>query len=98
MTQFTLSLREIGKDDVQRCGGKGANLGELTQIGARVPPGFCIVADALRHLLHSNGLDGPIADIAGRLDFHDLNGLEVATAEIRGMIAIGNGQGGAIGV
>jgi pyruvate,water dikinase len=84
---FTLALQEIGKDDAQRCGGKGANLGELTQIGARVPPGFCIAADALPYLLHANGLDGPIAEVAGRLDFEDLNALEDATAAIRGMIA-----------
>ncbi len=87
MTQFTLPLSQISKDDVQRCGGKGANLGELTQIGARVPPAFCIVADALPHLLRANGLDGPIAEAAGRLDFEDLNALEEATAAIRGLIA-----------
>ncbi len=85
--KFTLSLQEIGKDDVQRCGGKGANLGELTQIGARVPPAFCVVADAMPYLLHSNGLDDPIAGAAGRLDFEDLNALEAATAGIRAMIA-----------
>ncbi len=84
---FTLSLREIDKDDVQRCGGKGANLGELTLIGARVPPAFCIIADALPHLLHANGLDRPIAQAAAQLDFEDLNGLEAATAGIRAMIA-----------
>jgi pyruvate,water dikinase len=87
MTQFTLPLREITKDDVQRCGGKGANLGELTQIGARVPPAYCITADALPYLLRSNDLDGPIAEAAGRLNFEDLNGLEVATAAVRGLIA-----------
>ena len=82
-----MPLREITRDDTQRCGGKGANLGELTQIGARVPAGFCILADALHHLLSSNALDSPIAEVAGRLDFEDLNGLEVATAAIRSMIA-----------
>jgi pyruvate,water dikinase len=83
---YTLALHDIGKDDVQRCGGKGANLGELTQIGARVPPGFCVTADALPYLLGSNSLDGPIAEVAERLDFEDLNALEAATARIRGMI------------
>jgi pyruvate,water dikinase len=84
---FTLSLGEIRRDDVQRCGGKGANLGELTQLGARVPPGFCVVADALPYLLEANGLDRSISDVSGRLDFEDLHGLETATAEIRAMIS-----------
>ncbi len=87
MTSYTLSLTEIGKDDVQRCGGKGANLGELTRIGAQVPPGFCITAQAYDHLIDAKGLRGPIADIAARLDFDDLNGLEAETARVRGMIA-----------
>jgi pyruvate,water dikinase len=87
MTTYTLLLQEIGKDDVQRCGGKGANLGELTHIGARVPPAFCITADALPYLLGANALDGPIAEVAARLDFEDLNALEAATAGIRSMIA-----------
>jgi pyruvate,water dikinase len=87
MTTYTLPLDEINKDDVQRCGGKGANLGELTQIGARVPPGYCVTADALTYLLRANVLDGPIAEIAERLDFEDLNALEAHTAHIRRMIA-----------
>ena len=32
---------EIDKNDVSIVGGKGANLGELTQAGISVPPGFC---------------------------------------------------------
>jgi pyruvate,water dikinase len=83
---FTLTLQEITREDVQRCGGKGANLGELTRIGAQVPPGYCIVADALPYLLRSNELDGTIAEVVERLDFDDLNGLETATAAIRDMI------------
>ena len=84
---YTLSLDEIDQHDVQRCGGKGANLGELTQIGARVPPGFCVIADALAYLFEANGLEGRIAEVASRLDFDDLNALETATGEIRRLIA-----------
>lgn len=87
MTTYTLSLTEIDKDDVQRCGGKGANLGELTRIGVQVPPGFCITAQAFDHLIEANGLGGPIAEIVALLDFEDLNGLEAETARIRGLIA-----------
>ena len=87
MTAYTLPLAEIGKDDVQRCGGKGANLGELTRIGARVPPGFCITAQALDHLLIANDLVGPIGEIVAHLDVDDLNVLEAQTGRIRGLIA-----------
>jgi pyruvate,water dikinase len=84
---YTLSLGEIGKDDFQRCGGKGANLGELTRLGARVPPAYCVTADALDHLITANALDAPIAEAVGRLDFEDLNALEAVSGEIRDLIA-----------
>jgi pyruvate,water dikinase len=84
---YTLALDAINKDDFQICGGKGANLGELTAIGARVPPGFCITADALGYLLRTNALEDPIAELAAGLDFEDLNALEAATAGIRDLIA-----------
>jgi pyruvate, water dikinase len=87
MTTYTLPLVDITRDDVQRCGGKGASLGELTRIGARVPPGFCITADALGYLIGANALASPILDLAGRLDFDDLNAVEAVTAQIRQLIA-----------
>ncbi|MFI5043050.1 MAG: PEP/pyruvate-binding domain-containing protein, partial [Acidimicrobiales bacterium] len=61
MTTYTLPLNDINLADIQRCGGKGAYLGELTAMGARVPPGYCITADALDYLLDANALRGPIA-------------------------------------
>lgn len=33
-------FNEIDKHDIPTVGGKGANLGELTQKGLNVPPGF----------------------------------------------------------
>lgn len=87
MTTHTLGLQEIGKDDFQRCGGKGANLGELTQLGARVPPGFCVTAEALPYLISANSLEGSIAALAEQLDFDDFEGVEAVTARIRALIA-----------
>jgi pyruvate,water dikinase len=87
MTTYTLPLTAIRKEDVQRCGGKGANLGELTQFGAQVPPGYCILAGALDYLLSANGIDGRIAEAAVALNFDDLKDLEERTAEIRELIA-----------
>ncbi len=86
MTTYTRALQEITKEDVQQCGGKGANLGELTQAGIRVPPGFCIVTDALRYVIDENSLSGPIAAIAAQLRFEDPNVVEADTARIRDML------------
>ena len=37
-------FNKVGKNDVDIVGGKGANLGELTKIGASVPDGFIVTA------------------------------------------------------
>jgi pyruvate,water dikinase len=84
--QFVRGFESVGKDDVQQCGGKGANLGELTGIGVRVPPGFCVVADALPHVLEANGLEQRIAEIAAGLPYDDAQALEAETARIRSLI------------
>ena len=46
MTNYILSIDEIGADALPKVGGKGANLGEMTQAGFNVPPGFCVTTDA----------------------------------------------------
>ena len=83
MTGYVLPLQEITKDDVQRCGGKAVSLGELTRAGARVPPGFCVVADALFYVVDANSFGERIADIAAGFDFEDYNAVEEKTAHLR---------------
>ncbi|MBF8283494.1 MAG: PPDK N protein [Anaerolineales bacterium] len=86
MGRHILSLQEITQDDVQRCGGKATSLGELTRAGARVPPGFCIVAEALSYVVASNSLGDRITRIAASLDFENYNEVEEKTAHIRSLI------------
>lgn len=45
---LTLSFEELTAEDLPRVGGKGRNLGALTRAGFRVPPGFCVTAEAFR--------------------------------------------------
>ncbi len=86
MSGYILPLQDLTQDDVQRCGGKAASLGELTRAGARVPPGFCILAEALPYVVASNSLGERIADIAAGLNFEDYADVEKKTAEIRALI------------
>ena len=45
---YVLGFQGIDETQVAVVGGKGAHLGELSQIeGIRVPPGFCVTTDAL---------------------------------------------------
>jgi len=53
---FIRLFSELSKNDVHLAGGKGASLGEMTQAGIPVPPGFVILAPAFDRFLHETGL------------------------------------------
>ncbi|HSG35112.1 MAG TPA: phosphoenolpyruvate synthase [Sphingomonadaceae bacterium] len=65
-TGWTISLRQLGKDDVAQVGGKSASLGEmlasLADKGVRVPDGFAVTAAAYRATIEAAGLSGPIGE------------------------------------
>lgn len=52
---FVLRLDEIGRDDLVRAGGKGANLGELVRAGFRVPRGFVVTTAAYEAVVERGG-------------------------------------------
>ena len=59
---YVKRFAEIGKNDVPKAGGKGANLGEMTSAGLAVPTGFVVTSDAYRAFIAENGLAGFITD------------------------------------
>ncbi len=52
-----LEFKDVRKEDTSVAGGKGANLGELTVAGFRVPKGFVITAETYLLFLRENGID-----------------------------------------
>ncbi|MHC3438446.1 phosphoenolpyruvate synthase [Natrialbaceae archaeon A-gly3] len=52
-----LWLDEISADDLEKVGGKGASLGELTGAGLPVPPGFVVTAGTYRSFIEEAGID-----------------------------------------
>jgi len=75
------------KKDIQEAGGKAANLGELTQAGFNVPPGFCVTSESLFHLIRENGLQSQIDQVVAEFDYEDFGGMDENTARIRSMIS-----------
>ncbi|MEM7126834.1 MAG: phosphoenolpyruvate synthase [Chloroflexota bacterium] len=57
MTHLTLPFTQISAADLPKVGGKGANLGELTQAGFKVPPGFCVTTDAFAQFMAAASAD-----------------------------------------
>lgn len=56
-------FNEICGADIERAGGKGANLGELTARGVPVPPGFIITAEAYSRFLSNSGVEARLSEL-----------------------------------
>ncbi len=86
MAELVKKFQEMSKKDIQEAGGKAANLGELTQAGFNVPPGFCVTSDALFYLIEKCELQPKIDNIVAGFDYEDFGGMDEKTARIRGLI------------
>jgi phosphohistidine swiveling domain-containing protein len=80
---FIKWFAELGRDDIDQAGGKGANLGELTRVGLPVPPGFVVVTDAYRAYVAEHRLQEKITALAVGSD--DPAGYDEASAQIRAL-------------
>lgn len=63
-------------------GGKAANLGEMTQAGLPVPPGFCVTTVAYAAVAEGAGLDAELAELA-TLRPNNATALEQCAAVVR---------------
>jgi len=85
--QNIIRLNELGKDDVDKVGGKNASLGEMIQhlskAGIDVPMGFATTAAAYRAFLEQGGLQNRIANALKGLDVNDVATLEKVGDQIR---------------
>ena len=68
-THFLYWFKDVGKDDVGIVGGKGANLGEMTQAKFPVPPGFIISAKAYFQFLKEHNLTLRIEHLLSTANF-----------------------------
>ena len=50
-TPLVLPFTAISTADLPIVGGKGANLGEMTQAGFPIPPGFCLTTAAFQQFM-----------------------------------------------
>ena len=81
--QYIRWFKELNKEDIPTAGGKGANLGEMTQAGIPVPPGFVVLSSAYFKFLEENGLRPKIHQILSTTDANDPAQLAPAAAKIQ---------------
>jgi hypothetical protein len=77
---------EIGKSEIGLVGGKGANLGELTQAGLPVPTGFCVTSAAYQEFLLRTGLDQLISNTIAAIRLDDLDDIQSKSGLIQSAI------------
>ena len=79
-------FKQLGKDDIPIAGGKGANLGELTNAGIPVPPGFVITAETYQKFITKTGIVDKINAMLQGLDYNDTPQLQKVADEIKELI------------
>lgn len=84
---------EVDKGDINLVGGKGANLGEMTQAGFPVPKGFIITAHAYFEFLKQNNLEQKIKHLLNTLNFDKHDSLEQVSKLIKREIISGELSG-----
>ncbi|MEI8096639.1 MAG: PEP/pyruvate-binding domain-containing protein [Candidatus Moraniibacteriota bacterium] len=80
------SFEHISRRDAETAGGKGASLGEMTQAGIPVPPGFVILADAFEKFLIETDLNVEIDTILHSVDIEKMHTVEHASETIQKFI------------
>src|SRR5260221_5179505 len=86
---LTLFFNKIDKGDVALVGGKGANLGEMTQAGFPVPGGFAVTVSSYNLFLEENNLKKIIDDLIKTIDVNNPDQLEKVAKEIQQIVMKG---------
>lgn len=86
MTEGIRWFNELTKGDVGIAGGKGANLGEMTQAGLPVPPGFTITTPAYNRFTEDSGILEKIKELLQDLDVDDSTTLQQRAEEVKTLV------------
>jgi len=83
---YVEKFENISKDDVGIAGGKGANLGELTQVGIPVPPGFVVTAETYIKFMTDSGILDNIMNMLKGTDINNTKELQKTSQKIKKII------------
>ena len=78
-----VSISDLGKNDIDIAGGKGANLGELVAAGFNVPPGFVLTTAAYDHFMESSKIADRVKELLAKVDASSETSLQEASTKIR---------------
>lgn len=84
--EFVREFSAINKNDVHLAGGKGASLGEMTQAGIPVPPGFVVLRSAFDRFLDETGLKAEVEAQLNKVNYEDVASVERASRVLHDLI------------
>jgi pyruvate,water dikinase len=84
--RWVLWLEELGQEHSDLVGRKCANLGEMTKIGLRVPPGFALSVEAYRDFMSMTGAVHEIEEYLTKFSPKDLKQFNQSSADIRRIV------------
>lgn len=79
-------FEDVSKDDVGLVGGKGANLGEMTNADLPIPYGFIITSHAYFTFIKKSNLLGKIKQMLSIVNYENSTEIEQVSAHIRDLI------------
>ena len=86
MENLILPFKKINKSAVGLAGGKGASLGEMTQAGFPVPPGFVVLAAMFDKFTQEADIVEDIQAELEKVNYKDTNSIDKASNVIRAII------------
>lgn len=86
MGKYVVWFKDLKKDSIAIAGGKGSNLGEMTQLSLPVPNGFAVTAQTYKEFIEQTGLKNQIQQLLSGLDEEDTNKLQKISDQIQQLI------------
>jgi len=79
-------FKDLNKDSIPTAGGKGANLGEMFNLGLPVPRGFVVTAQTYKEFTEKTNLQNKIFALLKGLDVEDNAQLQKVSQQIQDLI------------
>ena len=79
-------FKDLNKDSIPVAGGKGANLGEMFNLGLPVPRGFVVTAQTYKEFIEKTNLKTKISNLLKNLDVEDNAQLQKVSQQIQDLI------------
>ncbi len=84
--KYIKGFKELNRRNTDIAGGKGASLGEMTNAGIPVPPGFVVLSDAFEYFIRETDLIQEVDAELKKVNHKEMESVERASEVIRELI------------